>query len=102
MIDFQITNSDSNHFFSLLHAIALTMADLAWLHERLASDDEETEAMWDLLTTMHQQNVHYKLNKGANARRFTEKKRHLTLIVHSQKLMIGSGGTTSLQILCIQ
>jgi hypothetical protein len=31
------------------------MADLAWLDERLASDDEETEATWELLTAMHQQ-----------------------------------------------
>ncbi len=39
IIDFHITNSDFNHLLFLLHATALTMADLAWLDERLASDD---------------------------------------------------------------
>jgi hypothetical protein len=39
IIDFHITNSDFNHLLFLLHATALTMANLAWLDERLASDD---------------------------------------------------------------
>ncbi len=44
IIDFHITNLDFNHLLFFLHAIALTIADLVWLHERLACDDEETEA----------------------------------------------------------
>jgi hypothetical protein len=41
------------HGFFLLHVAALIMADLVWLNERLASDNEKTEATWELLRTMH-------------------------------------------------
>jgi len=32
--------------------VALTMANIVWLDECLASDDKEIKATWELLTTM--------------------------------------------------
>jgi len=74
------------------------MVDLAWLDERLTSDNEETKVTWELFAPT---NVHYKSNKVTSGWGFMERKGHPTLIVDFQKLMIGSGGTISLQILCI-